>query len=55
MTRKVECGTRKTNERSNKSFVHSAVFICFVFSLWFAGKLSASAVIERADMLVKDD
>jgi uncharacterized protein len=23
--------------------------------LWFAGKLSASAVIERADMLVKDD
>jgi hypothetical protein len=23
--------------------------------LWFTGKLSASAVIERADMLVKDD
>jgi len=23
--------------------------------LWFAGKLSASAVIERADMLLKDD
>jgi hypothetical protein len=23
--------------------------------LWFAGKLPASAVIERADMLVKDD
>jgi len=23
--------------------------------LWFAGKLSASAVIERAEMLVKDD
>jgi hypothetical protein len=23
--------------------------------LWFAGKLSASAVIERADLLVKDD
>ncbi|MGH9854439.1 MAG: DUF790 family protein, partial [Blastocatellia bacterium] len=23
--------------------------------VWFAGKLSASAVIERADLLVKDD
>jgi len=36
MTRKAECGTRETNERNNKSFVRSAVFACFVFSLALA-------------------
>ncbi len=36
MTRKAECGTRETNERNDKSFVRSAVFACFVFSLALA-------------------
>src|SRR5262245_1269980 len=36
MTQKTECGTRETNERHNKSFVRSAAFTCFIFSLALA-------------------
>ena len=33
---KGKCGTRETKERNNKSFVRSAVFAYFVFSLALA-------------------